>query len=137
MLFARNPALPPISTQAVDYWLRAADRLDVDTPFAAQNPEHFAAFVDLMGAGATVTKGLAEAVRTVRSILRREGNVNRAIFDMLLLDPDSLVRWSGTGRQRLDGLRAEALENIYPLLEKHLEASGRRPNSDVALEQVI
>jgi hypothetical protein len=137
MLFARNPALPPISTQAVDYWLQAAERLDVDTPFAAQNPEHFAAFVALMGAGTTFTQGLTEAVRTVRSILRREGNVNRAIFDMLLLDPDSLVRWSGTGHQRLNGLRAEALENIYPLLEKHFEVSGRRSSPAVSVEQVI
>jgi hypothetical protein len=135
MLFARYPALPPISIQAVEYWLRAADRLHVDTPFAAQSPEHFAAFIELMGAGTTFTQGLADAIRTVRSILRRDGNVSRAIFDMLLLDPDSLVRRSGLGFQRLDGLRAEALESIYPLVEKHLEPSERASQSHATAEQ--
>jgi hypothetical protein len=125
MLFIHNPSLPDISPQAVRYWLQAAERFDVDTPFAADHPEHFAAFVGLMGGGTTFTKGLMEAVRTVRSILRRDGNVSRAIFDMLLLDPDSLVRRSGIGLQRLHGLQVEALESIYPLREKHFEASGR------------
>lgn len=135
MLFERNPALPAISIQAVDYWLRAGERLDVDTPFAAQSPQHFAAFIELMGAGTAFTQGLAEAVRTVRSILRRDGNVNRAIFDMLLLDPDSLVRRSGLGFQRLDGLRTEALESIYPLIEKHLEPSERALQSHAIAER--
>jgi hypothetical protein len=125
MLFMQNPTLPAISPQAVGYWLQAAERFDVDTPFAADNPEHFAAFIKLMDGGAVFTKDLAGAIRTVRSILRRDGNVNRAIFDMLLLDPDSLVRRSGVGIKRLDGLRAEALESIYPLLEKHLGPSGK------------
>jgi hypothetical protein len=125
MLFIHNPSLPPISPQAVRYWLQAAERYDVDTPFAADHPEHFSAFIGLMGGGTTFTKGLMEAIRTVRSILRRDGNVSRAIFDMLLLDSDSLVRRSGIGLQRLHGLRAEALESIYPLREKHFEVSGR------------
>lgn len=135
MLFERNPALPAISVQAVDYWLQAGERLDVDTPFAAQSPQHFAAFIELMGAGTAFTQGLAEAVRTVRSILRRDGNVNRAIFDMLLLDPDSLVRSSGLGFQRLEGLRTEALESVYSLVEKHLEPSERALQSHTIAER--
>jgi hypothetical protein len=121
MLFEQNPSLPPIGKQAVDYWLQAAGRVDVDTPYAAINPLHLEAFLKLMGAG-VIASQLTDAVRVVRSVLQRDGHGNRALFDRLLLDPDSLIH---TGRrvsfERLQSFRDEALENVFTVLERHLE----------------
>jgi hypothetical protein len=91
LLFEQNPGLPPISKQAVEYWLRAAERAEVDTPHAAINPAHVEAFLKLMGAG-VLARPLTDAVRIVRSDLRRDGHANRGLFDRLLLDADSLNR---------------------------------------------
>ena len=49
VLFDQIPALPPIGERAVDYWLQAAERLDVDTPFAASDPVHLEATVPGIG----------------------------------------------------------------------------------------
>ena len=124
MLFEANSALPPIGRQAVDYWLQAADRLNVDTPYAASDPAHFEAFLHLMGAG-LMARPLSSAIRIVRSALQRDGHTNRALFDRLLLDPDSLMHTHRVTFDKLRGLRSEALENVYPVLEKHLQNSAR------------
>jgi hypothetical protein len=121
MLFEKNPDLPPIGKYAVDYWLQAAEHLDVDTPFAASDPRHLEAFLKLMGAG-VLARQMVDAVRVVRHALQRDGYTNRALFDRLLLDPDSLIH---TARrvtfERLQSLRDEALENVFPVLAIHLE----------------
>jgi hypothetical protein len=136
MLFADNPCLPPIGKQAVDYWLQAADNLQVDTPYAASDPLHFEAFLKVMGAGVLASR-LSEAVRVVRYALRRDGNTNRAIFDRLLLDPDSLIH---SNRRvtfaKLQGFRNEALENVFPVLEIHFAETRpheSRPNLAAAI----
>ncbi|MCK1723239.1 hypothetical protein [Bradyrhizobium sp. 141] len=130
MLFEANPALPSIGKQAVDYWLQAAERLDVDTPYAASDPAHFEAFLHLMGAG-LMARPLSSAIRIVRSALQRDGHTNRALFDRLLLDPDSLMHTHRVTFDKLRGLRSEALENVYPVLEKHLESSTRHSSNSV------
>ncbi len=122
MLFEQNPGLPPISKAAVGYWLQAAEKLEVDTPHAAINPLHIEAFLKLMGAG-VLARPLTDAVRIVRSDLRRDGHTNRGLFDRLLLDPDSLIRSPSSSFERLDAVRREAIESVYPMLEKHLEMS--------------
>jgi len=126
MLFEANPNLPPIGKQAVDYWLQAADNIHVDTPFAAMNVNHFEAFLKILGAG-LMARQLADAVRVVRSVLQRDGHTNSALFDRLLLDADSLIQ---TKRrltfERLQSLREGALENVFPVLEIHLEAAGTK-----------
>lgn len=119
LLFEKNPELPPITKHAIDYWLKAANHLDVETPYAAVNPAHFEAFLKLMGAG-VIARQLADAVRVVRHSLRRDGHTNRGLFDRLLLDPDSLM----SGRRqvtfdKLQRLRDEALQNVFPVLEIH------------------
>jgi hypothetical protein len=123
ILFETNPNLPPIGKQAVDYWLQAAEKLDVDTPYAASDPIHFEAFLRLMGAG-VMARQLADAVRVVRSALQRDGHTNRALFDRLLLDPDSLIHTRQVTFEKLKGLRQEAFGNVYPVLEKNLESVG-------------
>jgi hypothetical protein len=125
ILFEANPNLPPIGKQAVDYWLRAAEKIDVDTPYAASDPVHFEAFLRLMGAG-VMARPLSDAIRVVRSALRREGHTNRALFDRLLLDPDSLIHTRQVTFEKLKGLRQEAFENVYPVLEKNLESGARQ-----------
>jgi hypothetical protein len=130
MLFEANPALPPIGKQAVDYWLQAAERLDVDTPYAASDPAHFEAFLYLMGAG-LMARPLSSAIRIVRSALQRDGHTNRALFDRLLLDPDSLMHTHRVTVEKLRGLRSEALQNVYPVLEKHLESVTRHSSNAV------
>ncbi len=120
LLFEQNPDLPPISKQAVDYWLRAAERAEVDTPHAAINPAHVEAFLKLMGAG-VLARPLTDAVRIVRSDLRRDGHTNRGLFDRLLLDADSLIHGSQSSLTRLQSIRCDAMESVYPVLEKHLE----------------
>jgi hypothetical protein len=124
MLFAQNPGLAPISKPAVDYWLEAAERSEVDTPHAAINPIHIEAFLRLMGAG-ILARPLADAVRIVRSDLRRDGHTNRGLFDRLLLDPDSLIRGPQSSFEKLQSVRREAMESVFPVLEKHFEG----PNS--------
>ncbi len=124
MLFDQNPSLPPIGERAVDYWLQAAERLDVDTPFAASDPVHLEAFLRLMNAG-VVAHQLADAIRIVRSALQRDGYTNRALFDRLLLDPDSLIQTRSVTFEKLQGLRHEANENVFPVLEKNIEAGTR------------
>jgi hypothetical protein len=123
ILFKENPGLPPIGKQAVDYWLQAAERLEVDTPHAAINPLHIEAFLRIMGAG-VLARQLTDAVRIVRSDLQRDGHTNRALFDRLLLDPDSLIHSRRVTFEKLQGFRNEALENVFPVLEKHLEVSA-------------
>lgn len=130
MLFEANPTLPPIGKQAVDYWLQAAERLDVDTPHAASDPVHFEAFLHLMGAG-LMARPLSSAIRTVRLVLQRDGYTNRALFDRLLLDPDSLVHTHRVTFEKLRSLHSQALENVYPVLEKHLDSSARHPSNAV------
>lgn len=125
MLFEANPSLPPIGRQAVDYWLQAAERIDVDTPFAASDPAHFEAFLTLMGAG-LMARPLSTAIRTVRLALQRDGHTNRSLFDRLLLDPDSLMHSHQVTIEKLNSLRNEALENVYPVLEKQLEGPTKR-----------
>ena len=121
MLFEQNPGLPPIGKQSVDYWLQAADHMDIDTPFAASDPRHLEAFLKLMGAG-VLARQMVDAVRVVRHALQRDGYTNRALFDRLLLDPDSLIH---TARrvtfERLQSLRDEARENVFSVLAIHLE----------------
>jgi hypothetical protein len=124
MLFDQDPALPPIDERAVDYWLQAGDRLDVDTPFAARDPVHLEAFLRLMNAG-VLARQLADAIRIVRSALQRDGYTNRALFDRLLLDPDSLIQTRSVTFEKLQGLRHEAYENVFPVLEKNIDASTR------------
>jgi hypothetical protein len=124
ILFDQNPALPPIGERAVDYWLQSADRLDVETPFAASDPVHLEAFLRLMNAG-VMARQLADAIRIVRSALQRDGYTNRALFDRLLLDPDSLIQARSVTFEKLQGLRHEAYENVFPVLEKNIEAGTR------------
>jgi hypothetical protein len=123
LLFEQNPGLPPISKQAVEYWLRAAERAEVDTPHAAINPAHVEAFLKLMGAG-ILARPLTDAVRIVRSDLRRDGRTNSGLFDRLLLDADSLIRGSQASFARLKNIRREAMESVFSVLEKHLESSS-------------
>ncbi len=132
MLFDTNPDLPPIGKQAVDYWLRAADKLDVDTPYAASNPVHFEAFLRLLGAG-VMARQLTDAIRVVRAALQRDGHTSRALFDRLLLDPDSLMHTRRVTFEKLKGLRQEAFENVYPVLEKNLESGTKQTPSIQAL----
>jgi hypothetical protein len=120
LLFEQNPGLPPISKQAVEYWLRAAERAEVDTPHAAINPAHVEAFLKLMGAG-VLARPLTDAVRIVRSDLRRDGHTNRGLFDRLLLDADSLIQGPQSSFGRLQSIRRDAMESVYPVLEKRLE----------------
>jgi hypothetical protein len=135
MLFEKNPDLPPISKQAVDYWLQAAERLEVDTPHAAINPLHIEAFLRIMGA-AVLARQLTDAVRIVRSDLQRDGLTNRALFDRLLLDPDSLIHSRRVTFEKLQGFRNEALENIFPVLEKRLEAVASPASPESTLRVV-
>jgi hypothetical protein len=131
LLFEQNPGLPAISKQAVEYWLRAAERAEVDTPHAAINPAHVEAFLKLMGAG-VLARPLTDAVRIVRSDLRRDGHTNRGLFDRLLLDPDSLIQSPQSPFSRLQSIRRDALESVYPVLEKHLEiASSASPDGAI------
>jgi hypothetical protein len=136
LLFEQNPGLPPIGKRAVEYWLHAADHLDVDTPYAASNPVHFEAFLRLMGAG-VIARQLTDAVRVVRHALQRDGHTNRALFDRLLLDPDSLMH---AGRrvtfEKLQSFRDEALENVFPVLEIHLEDSASKLSEKPELKAV-
>ena len=124
LLFEQNRDLPPIGVAAVDYWLQAAEHTDVDTPYAARYPLHLEAFLRVMGAG-VMARPLADAVRIVRSDLQRDGHTNRAIFDRLLLDPDSLIHSSRrVTYDKLQGFRNEALENVFPVLAKHFETAS-------------
>ena len=123
LLFEQNPGLPPISKYGVEYWLRAAERAEVDTPHAAINPAHIEAFLKLMGAG-VLARPLTDAVRIVRSDLRRDGHTSRGLFDRLLLDADSLIQGPKSSFARLQSIRRDAMESVYPVLEKHLEASA-------------
>jgi hypothetical protein len=134
LLFEQNPGLPPISKQAVEYWLRAAERAEVDTPHAAINPAHVEAFLKLMGAG-VLARPLTDAVRIVRSDLRRDGHTNRGLFDRLLLDPDSLIQGPQSSFARLQSIRREAMESVFPVLEKHLESASAPSRSTEALEK--
>ena len=120
LLFEENPRLPPISKQAVEYWLRAAERAEVDTPHAAINPAHVEAFLKLMGAG-VLARPLTDAVRIVRSDLRRDGHTNGGLFDRLLLDADGLIQGPQSSFARLQSIRCDAMESVYPVLEKRLE----------------
>jgi hypothetical protein len=113
----------------VDYWLRAAERLDVDTPYAAMNPLHIEAFLRIMGAG-VMAQQLADAVRIIRHELQRDGHTTRALFDRLLLDPDSLIHSRRVTFEKLQGFRNEALENVFPVLEKRLENSAGAAPTD-------
>jgi hypothetical protein len=126
LLFEQNPGLPPISKQAVEYWLCAAEHAEVDTPHAAINPAHVEAFLKLMRAG-VLARPLTDAVRIVRSDLRRDGHTNRGLFDRLLLDADSLIQSSQSSFSRLQSIRRDALESVYPVLEKHLESNSGAP----------
>ena len=123
LLFEQNPGLSPISKHGVEYWLRAAERAEVDTPHAAINPAHIEAFLKLMGAG-VLARPLTDAVQFVRSDLRRDGHTNRGLFDRLLLDADSLIQGPQSSFERLQSIRRDAMESVYPVLEKHLEASA-------------
>jgi hypothetical protein len=134
LLFEQNPSLPPISKQAVEYWLRAAEHAEVDTPHAAINPAHVEAFLKLMGAG-ILARPLTDAVRIVRSDLRRDGHTNRGLFDRLLLDADSLIQGPQSSLSRLQSIRRDALESVYPVLEKHLENASGSSAGVAALER--
>ena len=73
-----------------------------------------------------MARPLSDAIRVVRSALRRDGHTNRALFDRLLLDPDSLIHTRQVTFEKLKGLRQEAFENVYPVLEKNLESGARQ-----------
>jgi hypothetical protein len=136
MLFEQNPELPPIDKHSIDYWLQAADRMDVDTPFAASDPRHLEAFLKLMGAGVLACQ-MADAVRVVRHALQRDGYTNRALFDRLLLDPDSLIHTTRRITfERLQSLRDEALENVFPVLAVHLDDAAPEPSVKQRFEAV-
>jgi hypothetical protein len=122
LLFEQNPGLPPITKHAVEYWLRAAEKADVDTPHTAINPLHIEAFLKLMGAG-VLARPLTDAVRIVRSDLRQDGHTNRGLFDRLLLDADSLIHGPHSSFAKLQDIRRDAMESVYSVLEKHLESS--------------
>jgi hypothetical protein len=134
LLFEQNPGLPPISKQAVEYWLRAAEHAEVDTPHAAINPAHVEAFLKLMGAG-VLARPLTDAVRIVRSDLRRDGHTNRGLFDRLLLDADSLIQGPQSSFARLQSIRRDALESVYPVLDKRLENATASPAGAAVLER--
>jgi hypothetical protein len=134
LLFEQNPGLPPIGKQAVEYWLRAAERAEVDTPHAAINPAHVEAFLKLMGAG-VLARPLTDAVRIVRSDLRRDGHTNRGLFDRLLLDADSLIQGPQSSFARLQSIRRDAMESVYPVLEKHLEYASASSAGTAVLER--
>lgn len=123
MLFQANPDLPSISVQAIDYWMSAAGHLGVDTPYAASDPVHFEAFLKLLGAG-VLARQLTDAVRVIRALLRRDGHINRSMFDRLLLDPDSLIHSGRIGFDKLKEFRHEALENVFTVLEKQIEVQA-------------
>ncbi|WP_258582134.1 hypothetical protein [Mesorhizobium sp. AR02] len=135
MLFAQNPGLPPISKAAVEYWLQAAERSEVDTPHAAIDPIHIEAFLRLMGAG-ILARPLADALRIVRSDLRRDGHTNRGLFDRLLLDADSLMRGPNTSFEKLRAVRREAIASVYPVLFKDLEPASTTSANAIRLEAV-
>jgi hypothetical protein len=120
MLFEQNPGLPSISKPAVEYWLRAAEHSEVDTPHAAINPLHIEAFLRLMGAG-VLARSLTDAVRIVRADLRRDGHASRGLFDRMLLDADSVIQGQGPSFSKLQGIRRAAMESVYPVLEMHLD----------------
>ena len=134
LLFEQNPGLPPISKQAVEYWLRAAERAEVDTPHAAINPAHVEAFLKLMGAG-VLARPLTDAVRIVRSDLRRDGHTNRGLFDRLLLDADSLIQGPQSSFARLQSIRRDAMESVYPVLDKRLENASASSAGTAVLER--
>jgi hypothetical protein len=79
---------------------------------------------------------LADAVRIVRSDLRRDGHSNRGLFDRLLLDADSLMRGRRATFTKLDTVRREAMESVYPVLEKHIEAPDATNIDDMRLKAV-
>lgn len=134
MLFAQNPGLPPISKASVEYWLQAAERSEVDTPHAAIDPIHIEAFLRLMGAG-ILARPLADAVRIVRSDLRRDGQTNRGLFDRLLLDADSLMRGPPNASfEKLRAVRHEAMASVYPVLFKDLEPASSTNANAIRLE---
>jgi hypothetical protein len=135
MLFEQNPELPSISKQAVEYWLEAAERSEVDTPHAAINPTHIEAFLKLMGAG-VLARPLTDALRIVRSDLRRDGHTNRGLFDRLLLDADSLIQSSQSSFARLQNIRGEATKNVFPVLEKHIESQSSSAADANVLEEI-
>jgi hypothetical protein len=131
MLFEQNPGLPSISKPAVEYWLRAAERSEVDTPHAAINPLHIEAFLRLMGAG-VLARSLTDAVRIVRTDLRRDGHASRGLFDRLLLDADSVIQGPLSSFAKLQGVRRAAMESVFPVLEKHLDnASAASANEPI------
>jgi hypothetical protein len=131
MLFEQNPGLPSISKPAVEYWLRAAERSEVDTPHAAINPLHIEAFLRLMGAG-VLARSLTDAVRIVRTDLRRDGHASRGLFDRLLLDADSVIQGPLSSFAKLQGVRRAAIESVFPVLEKHLDnASAASANEPI------
>jgi hypothetical protein len=136
LLFEQNPRLPPISKQAVEYWLRAAESAEVDTPHAAINPAHIEAFLKLMGAG-VLARPLTDAVRIVRSDLRRDGHTNRGLFDRLLLDVDSLIQRPQSSFARLQGIRRDAMESVYLVLEKHLENASCSSAGTAGLQRAV
>lgn len=137
MLFEQNPGLPPISKPAVEYWLRAAERSEVDTPHAAINPLHIEAFLRLMGAG-VLARPLTDAVRIVRTDLRRDGHASRGLFDRLLLDADSVIQGPLSSFSKLQDVRRAAMESVFPVLEMnfdHVEvASTNEPSFQVAAQ---
>ena len=134
LLFEQNPGLPPISKQAVEYWLCAAERAEVDTPHAAINPAHLEAFLKLMGAG-VLARPLTDAVRIVRSDLRRDGHTNSGLFDRLLLDVDSLIQGPQSSFARLQSIRRDAMESVYPVLERRLENASPSSAGTAVLER--
>jgi hypothetical protein len=134
ILFEQNPGLPLISKQAVEYWLCAAEHAEVDTPHAAINPAHVEAFLKLMGAG-VLARPLSDAVRIVRSDLRRDGHTNRGLFDRLLLDADSLIQSAQSSFSRLQSIRGDALESVYPVLDKHLESTSAASPGEAVRER--
>ena len=78
----------------------------------------------------------ADAVRIVRSDLRRDGHTNRGLFDRLLLDADSLMQGPRSSFEKLQAVRREARESVYPVLEKHVEVPGAAKIDNVGLEAV-
>jgi hypothetical protein len=103
--------------------MSAAGHLGVDTPYAASDPVHFEAFLKLLGAG-VLARQLTDAVRVIRALLRRDGHINRSMFDRLLLDPDSLIHSGRIGFDKLKEFRHEALENVFTVLEKQIEVQA-------------
>ena len=90
-----------------------------------------------MGAG-VLARPLTDAVRIVRTDLRRDGHASRGLFDRLLLDADSVIQGPLSSFSKLQDVRRAAMESVFPVLEMNLEnvtaANGNEQPFQVAAQ---